>query len=632
MVVKTERVIELAVLLALFLVVTLSFPALFAFTGDSTSFDAENKFDAVTGSEEVVISSSFTQRFIGGGNQPVANTTSATTFGRLGIMFEEANASVALISPANDTDFVDDGVNNITFTYIYGGGSASNCSLVLDNVINQTTVSPSSGVVLSFNQVFNISNDNQWSVFCHIGSLISAENRTFDVVSQSSPPDTGCDANWMCGNWSVCDPNTMLQYRTCTDESGNDCQTGKPPEVQFCTPCQENWQCGAWGSCINGEQIRSCNDLNVCNTTVNQPALNQSCVSNLIVDYTPQNLTLVIPNGSSVDFDIDATHTISSTNIDLDWFLDGSDLGQGSSGVGNVQGGVSLTFDDLGNFDVEGIVSTLNENVVINWDVTVVDSSCVENWDCALYSFCEDDARLSQPLQCIDLNGCGTNLLYPQPKECTCQISWNCGAWDECHVDYELGDIIEDNQEVTGRQTRECVDVRKCAETNKTEYRTCSVNVSIDARLTEWCEEELIELYVEENNQLVSRIQRTEIEEQELPRIDISFVTTQFAGYCSYCNNGVQDQDEEGVDCGGENCPECRDFVFFDLLFWLLLFLWLLLVILIFVYLSKKRYRHEIALGLEDRQHAVKRFFKKITLSDRREKALENKILKSFKG
>ena len=77
-----------SIILGIFLIVfTLSvFSVLgLGFQGSSSSFSSDNKFDHVTGSDNLTGSSSFLQRFIGG-DQPVANTTSSSFTGRFGIL------------------------------------------------------------------------------------------------------------------------------------------------------------------------------------------------------------------------------------------------------------------------------------------------------------------------------------------------------------------------------------------------------------------------------------------------------------------------------------------------------------------------------------------------------------------
>ena len=57
--------------------------------------------------------------------------------------------------------------------------------------------------------------------------------------------------------------------RTCVDGANGD----------YCKPvsCTPNWQCSAWGTCTAGTQYRTCDDLNNCGITTNEPAVSQSC-------------------------------------------------------------------------------------------------------------------------------------------------------------------------------------------------------------------------------------------------------------------------------------------------------------------------------------------------------------------
>ncbi len=43
--------------------------------------------------------------------------------------------------------------------------------------------------------------------------------------------------------------------------------------------CVENWGCSEYGSCVNGTQIRACDDVNNCGTVSNRPTLQQTCES-----------------------------------------------------------------------------------------------------------------------------------------------------------------------------------------------------------------------------------------------------------------------------------------------------------------------------------------------------------------
>lgn len=59
------------------------------------------------------------------------------------------------------------------------------------------------------------------------------------------------------------------------------------------TNCTVQWQCGDWGSCINGQQGRSCYDLNYCGVLTNAPTQLQSCISTTTT--TPTTPTTYTP-------------------------------------------------------------------------------------------------------------------------------------------------------------------------------------------------------------------------------------------------------------------------------------------------------------------------------------------------
>ncbi len=56
--------------------------------------------------------------------------------------------------------------------------------------------------------------------------------------------------------------------------------------------CEENWVCTGWGECINGAQIRVCDDANKCGTEFDKPETQRDCVleqGNLINEIYCEN-------------------------------------------------------------------------------------------------------------------------------------------------------------------------------------------------------------------------------------------------------------------------------------------------------------------------------------------------------
>lgn len=170
-----------------------------------------------------------------------------------------------------------------------------------------------------------------------------------------------------------------------------------------------------------------------------------------------------------------------------------------------------------------------------------------------------------------------------------CCPEWECTEWEGCKADYNLQDLLEEKKIIEGIQKRYCKDITGCRP-DKSFRRSCELNIPIKAKIVEWCFEEYVEISEIESGELVSRMKRSSIEGfQGLNKIDISFILTDFKGYCGYCFDGVKNYDETGVDCGGPSCPICLPKIkFFDWLFWLIIFLWILLLLLLLLLLFRE--------------------------------------------
>lgn len=62
----------------------------------------------------------------------------------------------------------------------------------------------------------------------------------------------------------------------CGNGKDDDCDGLDPA----CPECEEDWECTEWSVCVNGEQSRYCEDLNLCGTTSKKPAQAQMCSGN----------------------------------------------------------------------------------------------------------------------------------------------------------------------------------------------------------------------------------------------------------------------------------------------------------------------------------------------------------------
>ena len=221
---------------------------------------------------------------------------------------------------------------------------------------------------------------------------------------------------------------------------------------------------------------------------------------------------------------------------------------------------------------------------MIEWNIGIVpNTGCIEGWQCQ-WTECEKNDEYSYSYACEDRNECGTNLLKPYRQLCGNVSVWDCGDWGVCEVRYSLQDVLEfDFKPVKGTQERFCTDLKGLRD-GRSETRACDIGTSISARKVLWCEEEYVELYNKGTEELISRIKESLM--KDFRRLDISFISTNFEGYCGYCYDGIKNFDEKDIDCGGKNCLECislRDYVNYILYIkwalWILLLLLLLLLL-----------------------------------------------------
>ena len=63
--------------------------------------------------------------------------------------------------------------------------------------------------------------------------------------------------------------------------------------------CEEDWSCDEWSECMDGRQIRSCSDLNKCNTTKNKPTEEQSCEMGVTGEEEVPEGNMTIPKEES---------------------------------------------------------------------------------------------------------------------------------------------------------------------------------------------------------------------------------------------------------------------------------------------------------------------------------------------
>lgn len=173
--------------------------------------------------------------------------------------------------------------------------------------------------------------------------------------------------------------------------------------------CIESWSCSTWSTCTNNTQTRTCTDANSCGTTVNRPALSQSC------DSTAPTVSITAPtNGAIVSGTISVTASAADNVgvVGVQFKLDGANLSSEDTSspysiswntAGASNGSHTLTAvarDAAGNSTTSSSITVTVNNVV----------GCVEDWSCGAWSTCTNN---SQTRTCTDANSCGTTTNQP---------------------------------------------------------------------------------------------------------------------------------------------------------------------------------------------------------------------------
>jgi len=278
--------------------------------------------------------------------------------------------------------------------------------------------------------------------------------------------------------------------------------------------CDGEWVCADWGGCTDGNQTRACTSNNSLNCT--SPVTEfQSCL--LVCE---ENWTCA------------------------DW-------------GGCTDGNQTRVCEDVNVCGTEDNKPELLQSCT---------DECAEDWNCTEWTECADS---SQTRTCTDSASCGTNISKPEESQsCTVEIpcteDWSCPSWD----------TIECISEV---KTRTCEDTNSCgttdnkpsvskdcsAETSSTETASTAEDSSITSSVTEeitscspdwqcggWSEcadssqtrtcEDTNVCGTEEGKPGLSQSCEIVIEET--------------------CFDEIQNQDEEGVDCGGVCEKKCSVF------------------------------------------------------------------------
>jgi len=186
---------------------------------------------------------------------------------------------------------------------------------------------------------------------------------------------------------------------------------------------------------------------------------------------------------------------------------------------------------------------------------------CDENWVCE-WTPCEDEDGGVSVYECVDLNECGTFINRPlqagETTECTvedCIPDISCGDYGECEYSSgETGEILEGKIRFTGTRTRLCEDNNGCV-ADYVESTSCFSEIPLDLNVE--VDDDGRNLLRAVNTFSGNPVMDVNLDSwKDESKLDISFIQSE-EKYSIKCYNGVKDEGEDGVDCGGV-CKECK--------------------------------------------------------------------------
>ena len=259
---------------------------------------------------------------------------------------------------------------------------------------------------------------------------------------------------------------------------------------------------------------------------------------------------------------------------------------------------------------------------------------CVPDWLCSEWDKC---ANGTSTRRCIDLNECLESGVKPvEVKACSvyedCTPYVECTNYGVCEYKNKIEDIFNGKINLKGTKERSCVDLNGCFE-KYTDTKMCVSSMNVNLKEEFICGEKILSAY--DNNG--TRIVGIDLEAWAKNRLNIQF-SQSLPGNCGSCYNGIKDENETEVDCGGD-CVECKtEIKYLDWLIWLLIVLILITLMLILWLLRKnnvKKIRRlikkgKIALSKKNNARAlavwrkIKRLYEK--LDDAEKKIVHNEV------
>ena len=196
-----------------------------------------------------------------------------------------------------------------------------------------------------------------------------------------------------------------------------------------------------------------------------------------------------------------------------------------------------------------GLIAPLSVFIIIAAPF-VLAQDCVPNYICNEWSECKDGFTTRT---CTDAE-CGgrdiTERSFCSGSRCTPQIE--CGEWSACIYEGKADNLIRGEITFGGHRTRLCDDVNDCIP-RFIQEGACEDSYKLLLSPVRECGQNLL---VAKDPLSEYTIAKIDLDRWKAGKFDLAFVQGD-RKYCPSCYNAVRDENEEGIDCGGD-CEPCK--------------------------------------------------------------------------
>jgi len=180
----------------------------------------------------------------------------------------------------------------------------------------------------------------------------------------------------------------------------------------------------------------------------------------------------------------------------------------------------------------------------------VLANNCTPNYVCGEWTECKDGFTMRI---CSDTE-CGrkdiTERSFCSGLKCTPQIE--CGEWGPCTYEGKADNLIKGEIKFGGYRTRVCDDINDCIP-RFIQEGYCEDSYKLQLSPAKECGQNILVAKDPSSKYTIAKIN---LDRWKAGKFDLVFVQGE-RKYCPSCYNAIKDDDENGIDCGGD-CKPCK--------------------------------------------------------------------------